>query len=457
MPFERFRHLSLLLILPAVAGLQAQNTTQSPYSNFGIGELGGGEFAQFNGLGGISQAVSGAYRYSPLNPASMGGIRYALVDFGFQGTTGRIEAGDKKRDVTTGGFSYISVAMPTMNRRVIVGQRKDSIGNLVPRLMRLQMATQFGLAPVSAVGFNYSLSDTVNLNHTVFHTGGGGINRAYFGHAIQVAGNFSLGYQASYLFGQLRDFSLFDLRDTGYFVRFEDQRNIDIQGWQHRVGFSWSPMTGKWRHTIGGSLTWHGNTTGSQSRMVRTYSSGFGGFPTYRDTVLFTQSQKGAVNLPDGFAAGYTIERPGVLRLSGEYRQENWEQFSAFYTGNRFANRETVAFGLSLRPDAAPRKMRNRNRAPIEWRFGYRSVQTQNQFIGTGGPIAVRETAYTLGAGIPISRRYFDNSIIRSQLHLNLEYIERGNMESGLARERYLRLKLGVTLGDVWFDRNKYN
>jgi hypothetical protein len=30
-------------------------------------------------------------------------------------------------------------------------------------------------------------------------------------------------------------------------------------------------------------------------------------------------------------------------------------------------------------------------------------------------------------------------------------------MESGLARERYLRLKLGVTLGDVWFDRNKYN
>ena len=101
--------------------------------------------------------------------------------------------------------------------------------------------------------------------------------------------------------------------------------------------------------------------------------------------------------------------------------------------------------------------MRNRNRAPIEWRFGYRSVQTQNQFIGTGGPIAVRETAYTLGAGIPISRRYFDNSIIRSQLHLNLEYIERGNMESGLARERYLRLKLGVTLGDVWFDRNKYN
>jgi hypothetical protein len=62
--------------------------------------------------------------------------------------------------------------------------------------------------------------------------------------------------------------------------------------------------------------------------------------------------------------------------------------------------------------------------------------------------------------GIPVSRRYFDNTFLRSQLNITLEYMDRGGItafNAGLAREQYLRLILGVSLGDVWFDRNKYN
>jgi hypothetical protein len=131
----------LLLLVGAVASLKAQNTTQSPYSNFGIGELGGGDFAQFSAVGGLSQANAGKYQHSPYNPATAGSLRYTVLDFGFIGNRGRITAGDKKKDVTTGGFSYMGFALPTMKRRLLMGNKSDSGGNKMPRLLKLNMAT----------------------------------------------------------------------------------------------------------------------------------------------------------------------------------------------------------------------------------------------------------------------------------------------------------------------------
>ncbi|MEY3983840.1 MAG: hypothetical protein RL160_1399 [Bacteroidota bacterium] len=455
-----FRTLAFLLGLFLPFGLQAQNSTQSPYSNFGIGELGGGEFSQISAVGGLSQTAGSRYQNSPLNPATLGALRYSNLDFGFHGSSGKITALNKRRDVNSGGFSYLNMAFPTMNKNFLTGTYVDSNGKTKPRFLKVNMGTAFGLSPVSAVGFNYTLTDSSILRHDVYHNGGGGLNRFYLAHAIQIANRLSIGYQAAYLFGQLRDFSVFNLEDSGYFMRFEDQRSILISGWQHRLGVHLNFNTGKIHHLLGGSLLWNKNTTGTQSRLVRTYSSGFGGFPSYKDTILSTVSQQGNITLPDGFAAGYSMERPGKWRIGAEYRQEQWDKFNAFYTSGNFATRSTWGVGLNINPEAPARKKGARNRIPIEWRMGYRSTQTQNQFNTASGMLNLQEQAYTLGVGIPVSRRYFDNTFLRSQLNITLEYLDRGGsaaFNAGLAREQYLRLILGVSLGDVWFDRNKYN
>jgi hypothetical protein len=451
---------ALLLGLSLPNGLQAQNSTQSPYSNFGIGELGGGEFSQITAVGGLSQTAGSRYQNSALNPATLGLLRYSNLDFGFHGNTGKITAQNKRRDVNSGGFSYLNIAFPTMNKSFLTGSYVDSNGRTKPKLLKINMGTAFGLEPVSAVGFNYTLSDSTILRHDVYHNGGGGLNRFYLAHGIQVANRLAIGYQAAYLFGQLRDFSVFNLDDSGYYMRFEDQRSIQISGWQHRLGVHLNFNTGKMHHLIGGSMLWNRNSIGTQSRLVRTYSSGFGGFPSYKDTVLSTVSQNGNIILPNGFAAGYSLERPGKWRIGAEYREEQWDRFSAFYTSGNFAARSTWGIGLNINPEAAARKIGARNRVPVEWRMGYRNTQTQNRFNTINGMVQIEERAYTLGVGIPVSRRYFDNSFLRSQLNITLEYLDRGGISAtnaGLAREQYLRLILGVSLGDVWFDRNKYN
>ncbi len=456
----RFLSLALLVAGHVLSPLVAQNTTQSPYSNFGIGELGGGEYSQITAVGGLSQTAGSRYQNSALNPATLGVLRYSSLDFGFHGSTGKITAQDKRRDVNTGGFSYLNMAFPTLNKNILTGTYKDSTGKTRPKLLKLNMGTAFGLAPVSAVGFNYSLTDSTILRHDVYHNGGGGLNRFYLAHAIQIANRVSIGYQAAYIFGQLRDFSVFNLNDSGYFMRFEDQRSIQLSGWQHRLGVHLNFRTGPLNHLFGASMLWNRNTTGTQSRLVRTYSSGFGGFPSYRDTILSNVSQKGSITLPNGFSAGYSLERPGKWRIGAEYREEQWNNFNAFYTSSRFSTRSTWGVGLNINPEAAARKIGARNRVPVEWRMGFRNTQTQNLFNTATGTVQIEERAYTIGVGIPVSRRYFDNSFVRSQLNLTLEYQDRGGKSAsnnGLAREQYLRLILGVSLGDVWFDRNKYN
>jgi hypothetical protein len=457
---KRFLTPALLFTGTLFNPLLAQNSTQSPYSNFGIGELCGGEFSQMTALGGLSQTAGSRYQNSSLNPATLGALRYSVLDFGFHGSTGKITARSKRRDINNGGFGYLNMAFPTLNKNLLTGTYRDSSGNSKPRLLKIAMGSAFGIAPVSGVGFNYTLSDSTILRHDVYHNGGGGLNRFYLAHGVQIANRLSIGYQAAYLFGQLRDFSVFNLNDSGYFMRFEDQRSIQLSGWQHRLGIHLNVRTGPLNHLLGGSMLWSRNASGTQSRLVRTYSSGFGGFPSYKDTVLSTVSQRGNITLPDGFAAGYSLERPGKWRIGAEYREEQWTNFRAFYTSGSFATRSSWSFGISLNQEAAARKIGARNRAPVEWRMGYRNTLTQNRFETTTGTLQLQERAYTLGVGIPVSRRYFDNSFLRSQLQITLEYLDRGGISAtnaGLAREQYLRLILGVSLGDVWFDRNKYN
>jgi len=166
---KRFLTPALLFTGTLFNPLLAQNSTQSPYSNFGIGELCGGEFSQMTALGGLSQTAGSRYQNSSLNPATLGALRYSVLDFGFHGSTGKITARSKRRDINNGGFGYLNMAFPTLNKNLLTGTYRDSSGNSKPRLLKIAMGSAFGIAPVSGVGFNYTLSDSTILRHDVYH------------------------------------------------------------------------------------------------------------------------------------------------------------------------------------------------------------------------------------------------------------------------------------------------
>jgi hypothetical protein len=75
---------------------------------------------------------------------------------------------------------------------------------------------------------------------------------------------------------------------------------------------------------------------------------------------------------------------------------------------------------------------------------------------GTATNQIVQQRAF-VGFGIPIVRRYYDNTVLSSVVHLQVDYIQRGLATDGLAKEQFINVSLGLQLGDMWFQRRKFD
>jgi hypothetical protein len=85
--------------------------------------------------------------------------------------------------------------------------------------------------------------------------------------------------------------------------------------------------------------------------------------------------------------------------------------------------------------------------------------ETQYSFVNSSGTATnqiVQQRAF-VGFGIPIVRRYYDNTVLSSVVHLQVDYIQRGLATDGLAKEQFINVSLGLQLGDMWFQRRKFD
>jgi len=85
--------------------------------------------------------------------------------------------------------------------------------------------------------------------------------------------------------------------------------------------------------------------------------------------------------------------------------------------------------------------------------------ETQYSFVNASGSASnqiVQQRAF-VGFGIPIVRRYYDNTVLSSVVHLQVDYIQRGLATDGLAKEQFINVSLGLQLGDMWFQRRKFD
>jgi hypothetical protein len=85
--------------------------------------------------------------------------------------------------------------------------------------------------------------------------------------------------------------------------------------------------------------------------------------------------------------------------------------------------------------------------------------ETQYSFVNSSGTASnqiVQQRAF-VGFGIPIVRRYYDNTVLSSVVHLQIDYIQRGLATDGLAKEQFINVSLGLQLGDLWFQRRKFD
>ena len=63
----------------------------------------------------------------------------------------------------------------------------------------------------------------------------------------------------------------------------------------------------------------------------------------------------------------------------------------------------------------------------------------------------LNDIGISMGVGLPLKRSY------QSKVNCSLQVGKRGTLKDNLVREQYIRLSIGLTFNEVWFQKKKFD
>jgi hypothetical protein len=428
----------LTCLLLAALPLFCLAQENSPYSRYGIGNILPSGNIQNRAMGGISAGYTDAGTINTVNPATYGNLILTTLDVGVE-YDGRViksqnPVGTFKSN--NGVISYLQVGFPLLygNKKAIKNQTA--------------WALTFGLKPISRINYKIGGNSATSQDSTstVFE-GSGGVNEAFIGTAFRIK-NFSIGVNSGYLFGS-KDYTTTraiynDSSDYFYTANYATQTRFGGVFLNAGVQYAFNIKKGILRLGAYTNLQQQYNATKDDTRQTVSYDAD--GNITKIDSVFENAGQKGKVQLPSTFGAGFTIEKEHVL-LGADFETTNWETYRFFGQKDPLQNSWLGKFGIQYfpSPNGSPKYFNN-----VRYRAG---VSFGNDYIAVDNKLPV----YTISVGgtFPLKLRhsFYDNQY--SFLNLSFEYGNRGN-NSNTIKENTFKVGVGFSLSDVWFRRQKY-
>jgi long-subunit fatty acid transport protein len=418
-------------------GAVAQNLTRSPYSIIGIGET------QFQGTSlqsSMGQAGQGIRRMSDintLNPASYSSLRYTVIEAGLIYDQGTLSQGSNKSDIDNSSFTYFMIGLPLS--------------------VKYKLGLVFGLAPYSSIGYNVSTTASYPYyTATTQMTGTGGLSKFNMGIGAQVVRNVSVGMNLAYIFGQLNteqkllipsEFNKYNIAET----RSRIVGGSQLQGGvQYHKGYEKGLKKDKYNFTAGATYTVAALLSGKQEYFVRTMP--VGSTLGTKDTIAYTDSEKGNIELPYSFSIGAGWEKKDQWAMAFDVHTTNWSAYRSFGSTDSLQNSFGFNLGGSFIPNVSDKHYYNR----VEYRAGVRydlgNLVLANHSISSYG--------LSVGLGLPLGKpkKYAEDGQLKppSKLNITGEYFVKGTTSDNLIKEEYFRIIIGINFSDKWFQRTKY-
>ena len=433
------KKLVVVLIVAFASQLQAQEGTASPYSFYGIGSLKFKGTVENRSMGGLS-IYNDSIHLNLLNPAGYTGNNIKSfnnesrpVKFAIGGSYSSLnlksDSGSELANSTT--FDYLALSVP---------MGKFGFG--------------FGLLPYTSVGYKLeSRNDNDDVSNR--YRGEGGVNKAFAGLAYQINEKLSVGVEASYNFGNVKNSSVAYLYDDeGNLAQYQSRENnrSDLSGLNFNIGLSYKTMindklelSSGLTYAPGSNLT--SNNTRSFSTIIINEISGQEFVVNTIDADLEDQNLKTTdLSLPSRVSFGAGIGEPRKWFLGAEYTYQNTSKFSnpIFSIDNAtFVNASTIALGGFYIPDY--------NSFSNYWkRVTYRGgLHYENTGLEINNE-TINEFGMSFGVGLPVGG-FFSNA------NLGLEFGKRGTTNQNLIQENFINLQISLSLNDRWFQKRKYN
>ena len=410
----------LVLVLFVFCGLSAfaQLGTSSPYSRFGLGDLQGNAFPVYNALGGGVAALSSSNSVNPSNPASYTSFRansFLFSTGGLHNTT-QIQNSTDKQVANNSAFSHLTIAFPISSK----------------------LGASFGMLPYSNIGYTLNARDTL-VNADMIYTGDGGLSKVYFGGAYEPFKGFSLGINASYLFGGLNRRKKLDYDDESFFDS-RSNSSINLKGYYYELGLLYKKELANEKELSFG-LTANNNSSLRTKRtdIVETISAVN---EIVKDTAV-NLVEWGEVTLPKYISTGLMYRDGEKWLLIADYSMQNWADYTLLGESDDLSNSMRLSGGLQYTPEFnSVTKYYKR----MQYRLGAAYSNTPLTLNDT----QLKEMSVSFGFGIPVKKS-------RTKYDVSLTLGQRGTTDNSLIKEQFVKFGLSVSYDGIWFVKRKYD
>ena len=404
----------------------AQESTSSPYSFYGIGDIKFKGSVENRSMGSIS-VLPDSIHINIQNPAQLACLKLTGLALGgtYANTKSKTETQEAKARRTS--LDYMIVGIP-------VG--KVGIG--------------FGLIPYSSVGYKIGRTAYVtnNNNDTIRsiisrNNGIGGVNKVFLGFGYRLTKNINIGGDLQYNFGTIETNSLQYQTDLQYGSR---ENNVsDLRGVNFDLGITYQTKV-KSKYSFFSSLAYTPEAvlTSGNTRNI--------------DIVLVTSSSVRPVETQNIGVADTKIKLPSKLSFGSGFGQvKKWlvggeiSFIQNSVMSNRFTDINGATFENSVRYSLGGFFIPNYNSYSSYYkRMVYRGGL---RYENTGLVIqdkSITDFAANIGLGMPLGGTF-------TNINIGLEIGRRGTKYYNLVEENYINLSVGLSLSDKWFVKRKFD
>ena len=405
----------------------AQESTSSPYSIYGIGDIKFKGSVENRSMGSIS-VLPDSIHINIQNPAQLACLKLTGLALGgtYANTKSKTETQEAKARRTS--LDYMAIAFP-------VG--KVGIG--------------FGLIPYSSVGYKIGRTAYVtnNNNDTIRsiisrYNGIGGVNKVFLGFGYRLTKNINIGGDLQYNFGTIETNNLQYQTDLQYGSR---ENNVsDLRGVNFDLGITYqTKVNSKYSFFSSLAYTPEAVLTSGNSRNIEIVQL----LSTSAVIVIERQNISVAdtkIKLPSKLSFGSGFGQVKKWLVGGEI---SFIQNSVM--SNRFTDINGATFENSVRYSLGGFFIPNYNSYSSYYkRMVYRGGL---RYENTGLVIqdkSITDFAANIGLGMPLGGTF-------TNINIGLEIGRRGTKYYNLVEENYINLSVGLSLSDKWFVKRKFD
>lgn len=414
------KKIALLLALTFGVIVQAQETSGSVYSFYGLGDLNNRGTHDIRNMGGLS-VLKDSTSLNLLNPASYANLKLTTFSIGgtsiFKNQSDAVSAESQNRT----SFDYLAIGIP-------MGKAGAS----------------FGLMPYSSVGYklrqNTLESDNVTERASLYN-GSGSINRIYMGGAYSILDNLNVGANVMYNFGELTNKTTTAISGVQYPTR---ELNIsNIKGVSFDLGLMYDAVIAN-KYNFYSSLNYSPSAE-LNSENTRTLSKiiyGATGAEFEAEDPINVNVASSTLNLPSTTMLAVGIGKTNKWMLGAQLTSIDNSK-----TQNRFSNTLNSSYvdgqRISIGGFYIPK---------FDSFTGYLNRITYSaglRFENTGLVInneEVKDFGINFGLGLPLGL---------SKVNVGFEYGQKGTTDNGLVKEDYYSVRVGFSFADKWFRKRK--